>query len=55
MNSGENIYSVTKETVEVLPISNHEEADTSLVFLTEMSNETAATAAKDTEVFLLLI
>ena len=49
------IYGATKKTIEVLPILNHEEADTRLVFHEEMSNEAAVIVAKDKDVFLLLI
>ena len=46
INSGKNIWSTTKETIEALPILDHEEA--------EMSNEAAVIAAKGAEVFLHL-
>ena len=48
-------FHVVKETVEVLPISNHEEADTRLNFHAGMSNEAAIIVEKDLDVFLLLI
>ena len=41
--------------IEVLLISDHAEADTKLIFHTGMSNEAKVVAAKDTEVFLILI
>ena len=55
INSGENIWSITKETIDILPITNHEEADKWLIFDAGMSKDTAVNAAKDTDVFLLLI
>ena len=41
--------------MKVSPISDHEETKTRLILHTEMSNEAAVIAAKDTEVLLLLI
>ena len=32
INSGENTWSITKENVKALPVSNHKEADTRLTF-----------------------
>ena len=55
INSGENIWSITEKTAEVLPILNNEEADIRLIFHEGMSNEVAVIFAKDTDVFLLLI
>ena len=55
INRGEIIWSITKETIEVFPISNREEADRTLIFHEGMSNEAAIIAAKDGDVFLLLI
>ena len=49
------MWSITKETTAVLPVSNHEEADIMLVFPAGMSNDEAVIVEKDTEVFLLLI
>lgn len=46
---------INKETIEVLPILNHEEADSSLIFLAGVSNEVAIIVAKHTDVFLLAI
>ena len=45
-NSGENIRSITKETIEVLPILNHKKTVTSLIFHAAMSNEAAVIVAK---------
>ena len=55
INSGENIGSITKETVEFIPITNYEEADIRLAFHARMSNEAAFIVARDTYVSLLLI
>ena len=41
--------------IEVLLISDHVEADTNLIFHIGMSNEAKVVAAKDTELFLILI
>ena len=46
---------LTKETIQVLPILNHEEADTGLIFYAAMSNEATNIAERDTDVFLLLL
>lgn len=54
-NRAENICIITKETIEGLPISNHEEADARLIFHAGRNNEAAIIAAKDTAVFLFLI
>ena len=54
LNSGENTWSITKETIEGLSISKHE-ADTRLVFHAGMKNEAAVVVAKYADVFLLLI
>ena len=51
INNGETI---TKETIEHLPISNCEEADKRLVFDAAMSNEAAIIVPKDMNEFLLL-
>ena len=45
INNGENTWSIIKETIEVIPISNHEKVDTSLIFHAGMSNEAAVTVA----------
>ena len=45
INIGENTYSITKEKIELLPISNHED-DTRFIFDTEMSNEAAVIVAQ---------
>lgn len=50
-HSGENIWSIFKETIKVLPISNYEDADTGLTFHAGMSNDAKATAGKNTNVF----
>ena len=55
INSDENIWCITKETIEVLPISNHGEADIRLILHADMSNEAAVIVGKDTDVVLLLI
>ena len=55
ISNGENIWSITKETIKALPKQNHEEADTRLIFYAGMSNEAPIIVAKDTKVFLLLI
>lgn len=55
MNSSENIGSITKETVEFIPITNYEEADIRLAFHARMSNEASFIVARDTYVSLLLI
>ena len=55
MNSGEIIWSTTKETIEVLIISDQEEADRRLIFHPEMNGGAVFIAVKDTKVFLLLI
>ena len=52
--SGENKWGITKETSEVLPISNQEETNTRLIFHVAMSSEAAVIVAKGTDVFLLL-
>ena len=44
-----------KKRLKSLPISNHEESDTRLVFHAEMTNEAAVIVAKDSKAFLLLI
>ena len=55
INSVENIQSsITKETIEVFPITKHEQADTRLIFHGGMSNESTVVVAKDTDMFLLL-
>ena len=46
---------INKETIEVLPILNHEETDSSLIFLAGVSNEVAIIVAKHADVFLLVI
>ena len=46
---------INKETIEVLPILNHEETDSSLFFLARVSNEVAIIVAKHADVFLLAI
>lgn len=46
---------INKETIEVLPILNHEEADSSLIFLAGVSNEVVIIVAKHADVFLLAI
>ena len=48
--NSENILSITKETIEVFSISNHEEVDKML-----MSNEVPVIVTKEADVFLLLI
>ena len=55
ISSGKNIWSITKETIAVLLVSNHEEDDNILLFHIGMSNEAAVIVEKDEEVFLLLI
>ena len=55
INSGKNTLRITRETIEVLPISNHEEADTKLIFHSRMNNEAAGVVAKDTDALLLQI
>ena len=55
INSSENIGSITKETVEFIPITNYEEADIRLAFHARMSNEASFIVARDTYVSLLLI
>ena len=55
INSDENIWCITKETIEVLPTSNHGEADTRLILHADMSNDAAVIVGKDTDMVLLLI
>ena len=45
INSGENIWSISKETTEVFAMPNHEEAETRLIFLEEISNDAAVIVA----------
>ena len=54
INSSENIWSITEETIEVLPVSKHE-ADTKLIFHAGINSQEAVIVAKDRPVFLLLI
>ena len=54
INGEENTWSITKETIEVLPISSYEEADTRSIFLAAIHNKATVIVAEDTEVFLLL-
>ena len=55
INSGENTWNITEETIEVLLISNHEKPDTKLICHSGMSNNAAVIAAKDTDMFLFII
>ena len=55
INSDENIWSINKETIEVIQISNHQETGKRLVFHVGISNEATVTFAKDTDMFLILI
>lgn len=55
INSGENMFSVTEETIEVIPISSRKGADTMLVFHTRLNIKTAVVVTKYMDVFLLLI
>ena len=55
IDSGENILGFTKETIEVLPISNHEEANTRLLFHAGMKSKAAVIVVKYVDMFLLLI
>ena len=47
INSVEKSRIITKKKIEVLPISNHEEADTKLLFHLRMNNEAIGIVAKD--------
>lgn len=55
INSVEKTWRITKEAIEALPISNHEEVDKKLIFYARMTNEAVVIAGKDAEIFLLLI
>ena len=46
ISSGENIWNIAKETIEVLPISNHEKAETKLIFHAGKNNKAAVTVIK---------
>ena len=52
---GGKIWSIIKETIAVLPASNHEKTDYMLVFRARISNDEAVIVEEDTEVFLSLI
>ena len=52
---GENVWNITIQKAEVLPISNHESADRRSIFHAGIRDEVAVTVAKDTDVLLLLM
>lgn len=54
INGEVNTWSITKETIEVLPISSYEEAGTRSIFLAAIHNKATVIVAEDTKVFLLL-
>ena len=54
INSGEEVWKISRNTIEMLPRCNHEEADTRLVLHAAMSKSPAVIVAKDTDVFILL-
>lgn len=57
-NSSKNTWGITEkseEKIELLSIPNHEEDDARLIFCARMINAEAVIAAKDTDMFLLLI
>ena len=49
------MWSITKETIAVLPPSNHEDAGYMSVFRARISKDEAVIVEEDTEVFLFLI
>ena len=57
INSGENTWRITKQKIQVIPISSYEKTDKRLIFHARMSNKAALPAvivARDANVFLLL-
>ena len=55
INSSENAWQITKETIEDPPTSNHEEAVKRLIFYEAASNEAVIMVGKDMDVLLLLL
>ena len=55
INSGGKTQRITKDTIEVLPMSVHEETNKRLIIHARISNEAVGIFGKNVDVFLLLI
>ena len=55
LNSGEETWRITKETIEFLPTSNHEEIDKRLILDARMDNVVVRVVPKDPGVIFFLI